>query len=169
MLHYPLRKIAALVLLITLGCSFTGVSVYQANFSGTWVLNEGKSELGQMGRAAPSKIVIDQKTEGISFTKTQTGMDGAANTTTEVMSEGKESETTVYNGNGKKKSTLNWAGDGNTFSVKSNIAVSFNGQSFEITSNESWSLSADGKTLTLANAISTPQGDVSVKCVYDKQ
>jgi hypothetical protein len=81
MLHYPLRKIAALALLITLGCSFTAVPVYQANYAGTWVLNEGKSELGQMGRAAPSKIVIAQTADAVTFTKTQAGADGSPATT----------------------------------------------------------------------------------------
>ncbi len=35
MFHYPLKKIAALALLITLGCSFTGIAIYQADYSGT--------------------------------------------------------------------------------------------------------------------------------------
>jgi hypothetical protein len=169
MLHYPLRKIAALALLITLGFSFTGIPAYQANYAGTWVLNEGKSELGQMGRAAPGKIVITQTAETITFAKTQPGMDGSPATTTESLSDGKESQTTVFNGNGTKKSTLKWAADGNTFTVKSNISVSANGQSFEVTSNESWALGADGKTMTLTNVVNTPQGEITLKCVYDKQ
>ncbi len=96
-------------------------------------------------------------------------MDGSPSTTTELMSDGKESETTVFNGNGKKKSTLKWAPDGNSFTIKSTIAISANGQSFDLSTNESWSLGADGKTLLWTNAITTPQGDVIVKCVYDKQ
>jgi hypothetical protein len=169
MLHYPLRKIAALALLVTLSCSFTGVSVYQSNYSGTWVLNEGKSELGQMGRAAPSKIVIDQKTDAISITKTQMGMDGSPANTTEVLSDGKEVESSVFNGNAKRKATLKWAADGNTFTVKANTAISANGNTFDISSVESWSLGADGKTMTMSNAITTPQGEILLKCVYDKQ
>lgn len=169
MFHYPLKKIAALALLITLGFSFTGIKVYQADFSGTWVLNEGKSELGQMGRAAPTKIVIEQKAEGTTFTKTQLGMDGAPATSTEMLSNGKESETSVFNGNGKKKSVMTWAADGNTFTVSSKIAISANGQSFDLSSNESWSLGADGKTIIMTNAITTPQGELTLKCVYDKQ
>ncbi len=38
----------------------------------------------------------------------------------------------------------------------------------EISINERWTLSPDGKVLTIANAMSTPQGDFETKIVADK-
>lgn len=169
MLHHSFRKITSLAIVVTLACSFTVARVYQANFSGSWTLNEGKSELGQFGRASASKIVVDQKADNIVITRTSTGMDGAVSDATETMVEGKESESTVFNGAGKKKSVLKWADDKNTFLISSNIAIDRGGQSMEFKTGETWSLSADGKTLTLSNAISSPQGDITTKAVYDKQ
>lgn len=169
MLRYSFKKIASLAFVAVIACSFTGTAVYQTNFSGTWVLNEGKSELGQMGRAAASKIVVDQKTDVVSITRTTTGMDGNATDLSENMADGKESETTVFGGAGKKKSVLKWAADGNTLSISSNIAIDRGGQSMEFKTAETWTLSADGKTLTLTNNISSPQGELTTKAVYDKK
>jgi hypothetical protein len=144
--------------------------VYQANFSGTWSLNEGKSELGQFGaRAAASKIAIDQKTDAVTLAKTVAGLDGSpANTTETLTADGKEYETTVY-GTAKKKSSLKWAADGNTFAIAHTTIFERNGQTFEIKGTETWSLGTDGKTLTIQNQMATPGGDITIKAVYDKQ
>ncbi|MEO7531035.1 MAG: hypothetical protein ABIS69_06480 [Sediminibacterium sp.] len=144
--------------------------VYQANFSGTWTLNEGKSELGQFGaRGSASKIVVDQKADGVSVSRTSTGFDGNATTTSEILAnDGKESETTVF-GTAKKKSSLKWAADGNNLTITFTIVIDRGGQTTELKGTETWSLGSDGKTLALQNALSTPQGDISTKAVYDKQ
>ncbi|MES2374895.1 MAG: hypothetical protein V4557_20120 [Bacteroidota bacterium] len=168
MLTKTTHKFLSLLFVSVLLFSFTK-PVYQTNFSGTWTLNEGKSELGQFGaRGAISKIVIDQKTDGISVVKTTTGRDGNAVETSETLVEGKESETPFF-GAGKKKSVLKWAADGNTFNVNATIAMDFNGQSIEMKGLETWSLSADGKTLTLQNNITTAQGEFATKSVFDKK
>jgi hypothetical protein len=143
--------------------------VYQTNFSGTWALNEGKSELGQFGgRGVASKLVIDQKTDGVSVTRHST-MQGQAVVITETMSnDGKETETTL-SANAKKKASLKWAADGQTLTITYSIAFDNNGQTFELKGTETWSLGADGKSLTLQNSLSTPNGDIAVKAAYDKQ
>jgi hypothetical protein len=35
--------------------------------------------------------------------------------------------------------------------------------------SETWSLAADGKTLSVQTSFSTPNGDITTKAVYDKQ
>jgi hypothetical protein len=161
-------KFLSLLLVAVLLFSFTK-PVYQTNFSGTWALNEGKSELGQFGaRGVASKFVVDQKTDGISITRTITGFDGNASDVSENLVEGKESETTVF-GTAKKKSILKWAADGSSFTINATTVVDRNGQSFEFKTTEIWGLSADGKLLTLQNTFSSAQGEVSTKVVYDKK
>ena len=69
--------------------------------------------------------------------------------------------------NSKKVSTLNWDGD-QRLKVDIKLTLEIQGQSFEMTGNEKWEISADGKTLTLSTHISTPQGDFDTKAVYKK-
>ena len=167
---YPFKKTVSLLFLAAVLFSFRPVQVFQTDFTGTWKLNENKSELGQFGgRGVPSKIVIDQRADVISFTKTAMNFQGEESTSTEAMTfDGKESESMVF-GTSKKKSTLKWAADGKDMVISSNIAFDMNGQTFDISSVENWSLSADGKTITVSSKINTPQGEIATKSVFDKQ
>jgi len=163
----PSYKLLSLLLISFTLFSFTKPS-FQTNFSGTWTLNSGKSELGEFGnRIAPSKIIVDQKADGVTVTKTSMGRDGSPVEIKETLAEGKESETMVSGS--KKKSVLKWAADGNSYTINSTINFEGGGQSFEVKGAEAWSLSADGKFLTLNSTLSTPQGDITLKAVYDKQ
>ena len=161
------KKIFSTIIVAAALCSFMPAS-YQPDLSGTWKLNEGKSDLGQFGgRGIATKIVAEQKADAITLTKTSS-MQGQENTTTEtLLFSGKESELTMGN-NAKKKSILKWSADGNTMIVTYDLSVSFNGQSFDIKGVENWSLSADGKNLTINTTLTTPQGDIATKAVYDK-
>jgi hypothetical protein len=169
MYTHPFKKIASLVLLSAVLFSFRPAAHFVPDFSGTWKLNESKSELGQFGgRGVPSKIVIDQKTDQISLTKTATSFQGEEATATEALSfDGKESESLLF-GTAKKKSTLKWSADGQSMLVSSNIAFEMQGQTIAISGTETWSLGTDGKTLTVSSTITTPQGEISTKAVYDK-
>ena len=141
----------------------------RTNFSGEWKLNESKSELGQFGRFAPHTIKTEQKDDAITITRTATSFNGDDMTTSETLSyDGKEAESKIF-GNSKKKSTIKWSDDGKTFTVNYTLLLDFNGQTNEIKGTETWILADDGKTLTLQNNSSSPQGDLSTKAVYEKQ
>jgi hypothetical protein len=163
----PVKRFSPLVVLSILLFSFSAPKVYQANFAGTWSLNSGKSELGQFGgRGIANKIVVDQKADGVTITTTSPGFNGGdpVSVTETLTNDGKESETTVF-GTSKRKSKLKWAADGNSFDVS--YSLSF-GQG-EFTGTQHWSLSADSKTMTVKNSVTTQQGDFSTTAVYDKQ
>jgi hypothetical protein len=53
--------------------------------------------------------------------------------------------------------------------ISSNIAFEMQGQTIDISSVENWSLSADGKTISVSSKINTPQGEIATKSVFDKQ
>ncbi len=163
------KRFLSLLVVSTLLFSFSK-PIYQTNFSGTWTLNEGKSELGQFGgRGVASKLVIDQKSDGVTVTRNSINFQGEAVATTEILNnDGKETETTL-SPNAKKKASLKWAADGQTLAITYSIAFDNNGQTFELKGTETWSLGADGKSLTLQNSLSTPNGDIAVKAAYDKQ
>ena len=166
---YSLKKIASLLFLSALLFSFRPAQTFHTDFSGTWKLNESKSELGQFGgRGIASKIVIEQKADAVSLAKTATNFQGEEATTTEVLSfDGKEAESLVF-GTAKRKAKLKWSADGQNMLVSASIAFERQGQSFDITSTETWALSADGKTLTVSTNLATPQGEISTKAVYEK-
>ena len=164
MLTKTSHKFLSLLFVSVLLFSFTK-PVYQANFSGTWALNEGKSDLGQFGaRLAATKIVIDQKADGVTTTKTVNGQNGEATITETLTNDGKEVETAL-SANAKKRSTLKWGADGNTFAVS--YTLSF-GQG-EFKGSEDWSMSADGKTMTIKTTVNFNGNDVVTSAVYDKK
>ena len=138
-----------------------------ADFSGTWNLDESASELGQFGtRGAASKITVTQAESTMKLAKTSQGFDGNTVENTETYTVGKESENAgIFNS--KKFGTMNWDGD-QAFKIVFTIKMEFQGQSMELTGNEKWELSADGKTLTLSVNMTTPQGEINTKAVYKK-
>lgn len=153
--------------------SFTGVS-YKASFSGNWSLNESKSDLGEFGgRFAARKIKVDQAADAITIAKTTPGFNGGEDVTrTETLTfDGKTVETTITGGFGtsKRKSTLKWSEDELSFVITYTIAFEGNDGPIEIKGTETWTLSDEGKTLTSLTNSSSPQGEFSVKAVYDKQ
>jgi len=79
----------------------------------------------------------------------------------EYQIDGKEK--TVETPMGPMQVTPVWKGDNLEITVKREI------QGNQIKSVETWSLSEDGKVLTVKTDISTPQGDFSLKFVMDKQ
>jgi hypothetical protein len=144
-------------------------NLYKANFSGEWKLNESKSDLGPMAQWATRAIKTDQKDDAITINRTAPGMDGADATSAETLGfDGKEIETTVL-GNSKRKASAKWSDDGNTLTVNYVLMLNFDGQTFDVKGNEVWTLSGDGKTLTVQTNASSPQGDITAKAVYDKQ
>jgi hypothetical protein len=146
----------------------------KASFTGDWTLNEGKSELGEFGgRIAPRKIKVDQKADAIVISKTTAPFNGGDPVVrTETLTfDGKVIESTNAGGfgNSKRKASLKWAADEKSFTITNN--TTFEGQDgpIEIKGTETWTLSADGKTLTSVTNTTSPQGEFTVKAVFDKQ
>jgi hypothetical protein len=162
------KKLLTLLIAPAFLFAFT-TKVYKANFSGDWKLNESKSDLGPMAQWATRAIKTDQKDNDITINRTAPGPDGGDATTAETLSfDGKETESTVF-GNSKRKASAKWSDDGNTLTVNYVLNLDFGGQAFEVKGNEIWTLSSDGKTLTVQTNASSPQGDLTAKAVYDKQ
>lgn len=168
MINSILKKSITPVLIASFLFSFTTVAV-KADFSGNWTLNEGKSELGDFGRFATRKIKVEQKEDAITISKTGPSFNGDDVTTTETLTfDGKTSESTVF-GNSKKKSVAKWSDDGKTLTISYSIAFERNGQTFDITGTETWTLDNEGKSLYLQNASTSPQGERTTKGLYDKE
>jgi hypothetical protein len=162
------KKLLTLLIAPAFLFAFT-TKVYKPNFSGEWKLNESKSDLGQMAQFATKAIKTDQKDNDITINRTAPGFDGADVIQAETLSfDGKETESTIF-GNSKRKASAKWSDDGNTLTVNYVLNLDFNGQTFDVKGAETWTLSSDGKTLTVQTNASSPQGDLAAKAVYDKQ
>jgi hypothetical protein len=163
------KKLLTLLVAPALLFSFTTHS-YKTNFSGSWALNESKSEFGEFGsRFAARKIKADQKDAAITISKTVATQDGSEVTNDETLTfDGKTIESTGLF-NSKRKSVMKWADDGQSFVINYTVAFERDGETTEVTGKEAWSLSADGKTLTVQVNSTSSFGEFASKAVYDKQ
>lgn len=131
------------------------------NYSGDWKLNAEKSDYGPV--PAPDKMErkITHEDPSLKYTSVQSGQQGEMTTEMAYTTDGKPS--TNKTPRGEVTGVAKWDGDVLTISSKREV------QGMEISQNERWVLSEDGKVLTINNKISTPQGDFDIKVVMDKQ
>jgi len=164
------KKILAAVILSATLVSF-GTKADRANFSGSWALNEGKSDFGERGaRFATKALKVEQKGDAITITRTTLSFQGGDDvTTTETLGfDGKEVQSTGFGGS-VKKSTLKWANDEQSLAISSTTTGERNGQAFTFNGIETWTVGDGGKSLTVTTVRSSQQGEVTSKAAYDKQ
>lgn len=131
------------------------------NFTGTWKLVADKSDFGPM--PAPEKLEqkIEHNDPEVKVTATQSTQNGEVTAELSYNTEGKE--TTNQLRGQPMKSTAKW--DGEALAVDSKLDFQGN----EITLSDKWTLSEDGKTLTMNRKINSPQGELEMKIVLAKQ
>ncbi len=131
------------------------------NFSGDWKMNPAKSDFGQM--PAPSSMVqkITHDDPSLKVVATTVSERGEFTRELAYTTDGKEciNKTRM----GEFKSTLKW--DANTLVIETKSE--FQGNPFATTSK--WTLSQDGKVLTVASHFSSSMGEGDSKVVYEKQ
>ena len=140
------------------------------DFTGEWVLNEDKSDLGggpggrRRGMSA-SKVVVEQKDNKLIVETFWTNRAGeeVSNVSTYTL-DGKEC--TNSNEFMKSVSVAEWAEDGKTLTISSTTTFSRRGREFTMESTAIWSL--DKETLTLETTRISSRGERTSKAVYDK-
>jgi hypothetical protein len=131
------------------------------NFSGEWKMNAAKSNFAPLPQ--PDKMLrkISQHDSNLKITTTQYGQQREIITDLAYTMDGKECKNVIR---GQEfTGTARW--DGDTLLIESKREV----QGMEIIQKESWTLSPDGQTLTIANHIQTPQGAFDITIVLEKQ
>ena len=136
------------------------------NFTGTWEMNKGQSDFGQMApQTVPDKLTqkITQKGEAeLRAESTMVGASGTASTDMKYKLDG--SESTNKNQMGEVKSLAKWEGDHIAITSKREV------QGMSIGLSEKWEVSADGKVMTVNRTMTgSPMGDIVTKMVFDKQ
>lgn len=163
-------SLASLLLIIPLLTSSNLPMGKKANYSGTWILNESKSDFGEYGRLmASDKIVIEQKGKKFTMQRFATSPEGEAYNYTENLTlDGKECVNQLSE-EFKKTSTAIKSEDKKGIVINSTLDLSFEGQSMKILTVENLSLEEDGKAMLIKATSSTDYGNMTVSFVYDKE
>jgi hypothetical protein len=131
------------------------------NFSGEWKLNVSRSDFGPLPVPVSRTDKIKHEEPALKVTTTQASQQGEGTFELNYTTDGKESVNEIR-GN-SMKSTSKWDGDTLVIETKAN----FNGNDLML--SDKWSLSADGKVLTINRHIASPMGELDQKVVLEKQ
>ena len=167
-------SLAALLLAVVVGTAQA-----QPQFTGTWVLDRSQSQLpnrdghgkGMANPQAPPpevKLIVEQQGNTLKATRSVAhGARERAMSETFVADGSERTETTPRGGTAVTKATL--GGDRLIVNKSHTRAAKEQGQPARSFSRESvWTLSKDGRTLTIDTTMHTPRGDRAMKAVYTK-
>jgi hypothetical protein len=163
------------------GLSVVGLAVVlvgaqgKADFSGTWILDKSQSDVSQlMGisedpekvRSASMTMVVEQQGMSLKVTRMLKTQGEERKEIHTYKTDGSETVNTGFHGEPVVARTF-WEGDKLVISSTRTRKALL--KDVVIESRGVWSLSPDGKTLTIAARVNSPRGEQRVKAVFDKQ
>src|SRR4051812_1794195 len=131
------------------------------NFSGTWKMDSERSDFGSVPKPASFVRTIEHQDPKIHVNTNFSTPDGNAVTDVRYTTDGKENVNTVRGS--EWKSTMVW--DGNSLELASKRTI--NGA--EITTKERWTVTNQGKVMSVVNNTATPNGNITFTVVLNKQ
>lgn len=150
------------VVLAMAAAATLGVAADKPNFSGDWTMDAAKSDFGPIPPPATMTRKVDHSDPAVTVVTVQTGgAQGDSTVTQKYDTSGKETTNEMMGS--ATKSTTKWDGSTLVMSTKADF------QGTEITIISKWSLSADGKVLTDAWHIISPQGEFDLTYVMNKK
>jgi hypothetical protein len=155
-------KSLSTVLLIIAALASIALAADKPNFSGDWKLNAAKSNFGAIPPPATYTRKVTHAEPSLTIEDTQIGTAlGDQHDTRTYTTDGKEIS---YQANGADvKGAATW--DGDALQINSKASV----QGTEISFKDKLSLTDGGKTLTDAVHITSPQGELDLTMVFEKQ
>jgi ABC-type uncharacterized transport system permease subunit len=164
------QKLLSIASFFILSLLLSNVSAQKTNFSGTWVLNEGKSQFGESRfRMGAVKAIVKQDENSISADFTRRRPNGEETTSTEKFTlDGKECTNSNAEQTRVKKSTVTFSEDGKTMTINSTTTFERDGNTMEIKSVEIFKMSEDGKNITVETTSTSQRGEFKATLVYDK-
>ena len=134
------------------------------NLSGTWELDVAQSSFGMMQAPTKGTMVIEHQEPALKVVNTQTTPRGERTSTSSYTTDGKESKNTGGMGN-EVVSTLKWEGAVLTNASKMQM------QGSDVSVAEKWSVSPDGKLLTIDRTVQAAMmpEPMTMKAVYVKK
>jgi hypothetical protein len=147
----------------------------KVNYSGTWILDKSKSDVSQfvgIGEDAEKTqdaritMVVEQQGANLKVTRILKTRGDERKEIHTYKIDGNETSNTGFRGETVVARAF-WEGDKLTIVSTRTMRVLTKDISAE--SRGVWSLSPDGKTLTIAAQVNSPRGEQRVKAVFDKQ
>jgi hypothetical protein len=157
------RLITSAILALALTCSLAAAD--KPDFTGSWKINAAKSDFGPMPPPDKWDMVVEHKDPALKVKTTMANQMGERTNEAAYTTDGKE--TTVGEGGGQTQATVTW--DGESIVFKTLRKANMQGEQIEIKGVEKWTLSGDGKTLTVDMTLTAPMGEFQMKRVMDKQ
>ena len=142
----------------------------KADFSGKWVMDKAKSE--GLPPNVEQTMTVTQSDDKIELENKITTPQGERVIKDSYTADGKEADFTPQGPRGamgKGKRTAKWSGDGSTLEVSETAMLDGPNGPDEVSATRKWSLSADGKTLTVELTFNGEQGTQKTKRVFVKQ
>lgn len=134
----------------------------KTDFTGDWKLNVTKSTFGDFPGPDSMTIKVTHADPKLSTVSKQTGQMGEIEMKADYTTDGKECTNEGFQGS-PMKSVVKWDGDA--------LAIDTKGQfgDANFTMTQKWTLSEDGKTLTVAQNIKSDMGEIDQKLIFEKQ
>lgn len=143
------------LLLLTAAIGSVSKAADKPDFSGDWKVNFEKSDFGALPPPESLTRKVAHAEPSLAIEDTQNGQ----KTTRKYTTDGKE---IVFDSQGTDvKSAAVW--EGNAIVVKSKV------EAVGVQFKDTMTLSADGKIMTSAVRITSPQGDIDITVVFNKQ
>ncbi len=162
---YRKLLVSCVILLISAGL------FAQTNFSGTYALNESKSNFGEnQFRFASATMVVTQDDKVLTVETVRPGQDGnEVKITAKYNLDGTLSENPAFN-NTVRKSTVTWSPDKTSITIASTMTFDMNGETRTMNSSQTWKLTEGGKILLLDNVMpGRDGGEMKTTAAYDKK
>ena len=135
------------------------------NFSGTWTLDAANSDFGPMPGPESIVMVIDHKDPTLKVAVTQKSPMGETSNESTYTTDGKNNVNRLRLPAGDQDVTSTTTWKGQTLATSRTIEA----QGMSIGIDDTWELSADGKVLTVAQQLNTPQGSFNTKVALNKK
>lgn len=158
-----MRNHGGRLLALTLIVLVTSVvaSAARPNLTGEWKLNIAKSDLGQM--PAPGSMVqkISHEDPNLTVATKMSSERGDFEWESKYTTDGKESVNTIRERT--SKSIVKWDADTLLFETKGQFGEN------DFTMKDKWTVSADGKVLTINRHFSSAMGEGDQTLLFEKQ
>ena len=165
MKKYTLATLTMLALSLSLA-----FAVAKANFTGTWVMDKGRSE--GVAPGVEQTMTLTQSDDKLILENRIKTEDGDLTVSDTYIINGKELEFTqkVNDLESKGKRTSKWLADGSGFESSEEITRQA-GDGTQITQQvtRKWVIAADGKTFTIEMSVKGPNGTQHTKRVFVKK
>ena len=160
-----------LIIILFISISIKSVAQSKSDFSGNWKINPDKTEWNHVPAVMmPVTFSIKQSASDISISRTLNDIADATkqNSFTEILSlNGKGTKTHVDFAHSTKTSSIQWPTGPNDFTINS-TSVDDNGNTNPPVT-EKWSISPDGKVLTMERILIANGLTYDAKGYYEKQ